>query len=264
MTEKTKVIAFSNNKGGSGKSTTCSNVGYSLALLGNRVLLVDSDMQQNLSLSFFAEDDVLAFSKNGENLYTALKNESGAEKYIKKTKYENLDILPAGIQMSCAEYELYLKKDGERTLSRVMKDISESGEYDFILIDSPPSLGMLAMNIMCAADYLVIPVEASPWGLFGLANMLEFVQKAMEISPKLSLLGVALTKADERKSYFRQTVENLSEIEGVRFFKTFIRVDSAIEWSQDNSMPVAAYKKSCRSAKEYIELTKEIIGYVGR
>ena len=264
MQKKTKVIAFANNKGGSGKSTTCSNVGYALTLEGYRVLLVDADMQQNLSLSFFAEDDVLAFSESGENLFTALQRECDAGEFIRKTKYENLDLLPSGVLMSGAEYELYGKNEKELVLAHVLAGVKESGEYDFILIDSPPTLGMLVMNVMCAADFLLIPIEASPWGLFGLANMLEFFGKAGEINKDLSLLGIAITKANERKNYFKQTKETLSEIDGVRLFENYIRIDSAVEWAQDNSAPVLAYKKSSRSAKEYHELTKEMLKYVSR
>ena len=264
MNRETKIIAFANNKGGSGKSTTCSNIGYVLAKEGYRVLLVDADMQQNLSLSFFEEEEVLAFSESGENLFTAIKDECDASAFIRKTKYENLSLLPSGILMSGAEFELYGKKDMEKTLARVLAGAKQSGEYDFILIDSPPTLGMLVMNIMCAADHLLIPIEASPWGLFGLANMLDFFAKAKEQNHALSLLGIAVTKADERKNYFRQTMEFLTETKGVRVFKNYVRIDSAVEWAQDNSQPVAAYKKSSRSAKEYTEMTKEMLEYVDR
>ncbi len=261
---KTKVIAFANNKGGSGKSTTCSNIAYALSTLSYRVLLLDADMQQNLSLSFFSEDEVMDFSKSGATLFDAVKNASDASAFIRKTKYEGVDLIPAGILMSGAEYELYTKKERERVLAKSIEKIKESGEYDFILIDSPPTLGMLVMNIMCASDYLVIPIEASPWGLFGLANMLDFYTKAKETNPALSLLGVAITKADERKNYFRQTKETLSDIDGVRLFKNYIHVDSAVEWAQDVSAPVTAYKRSSRSSVEYYELAKEILGYVSR
>ena len=264
MSKETKIIAFANNKGGSGKSTTCSNIGYVLAKEGYRVLLVDADMQQNLSLSFFEEEDVLAFSESGENLFTAIKEERDARDFVRSTKYENLSLLPSGILMSGAEFELYGKKNAETTLARVLAGAKASGEYDFILIDSPPTLGMLVMNIMCAADFLLIPIEASPWGLFGLANMLDFFAKAKEKNTALSLLGIAVTKADERKTYFRQTMEILSEIENVSVFKNYVRIDSAVEWAQDNSQPVAAYKKTSRSAKEYTEMTKEMLEYVYR
>jgi chromosome partitioning protein len=235
-----------------------------LAKEGYRVLLVDADMQQNLSLSFFEEEEVLAFSESGENLFTAIKEERDVRAFVKKTKYENLSLLSSGILMSGAEFELYGKKNAEFTLARVLSGAKASGEYDFILIDSPPTLGMLVMNIMCASDFLLIPIEASPWGLFGLANMLDFFAKAKEKNTSLSLLGIAVTKADERKGYFRQTMEFLGELENVNVFKNYVRVDSAVEWAQDNSQPVTAYKKTSRSAKEYTEMTKEMLEYVDR
>ena len=110
----------------------------------------------------------------------------------------------------------------------------------------------------------MIPVEASPWGLFGLANMFDFIDKVSEISPRLSVMGIMVTKADERKSYFKETLKTLKETEGVRVFEGYVRVDSAIEWSQDNSKPVVAYKKYSRSALEYKELAKEMIKYADR
>ena len=120
------------------------------------------------------------------------------------------------------------------------------------------------MNIMCTADYLVIPVEASPWGLFGLANMFDFVNQVRTIAPRLEVLGIAITKVDERKNYFKQTLETLREGNIAHLFETVIRVDSAIEWSQDNSQPVVAYKKYSRSALEYKKLAKEIVEHAGR
>ena len=119
------------------------------------------------------------------------------------------------------------------------------------------------MNLLCASDHLVIPVEASPWGLFGLANMLEFVNTVQEMAPQLSLLGLVLTKVDERKNYFKQTREYLQEMEDIRVFDSYIRVDSAIEWAQDNSQPVVTYRKSSRSAKEYTALAQEVAEYAG-
>ena len=145
-------------------------------------------------------------------------------------------------------------------MKRCLGSIIESEEYDYILIDAPPTLGGWVMNILVASDGLIIPVEASPWGLFGLANMFEFLSAVQQISPELKLLGIAVTKVDTRKNYFKQTMETLKELDDVHVFENFIRVDSSIEWAQDNSVPVVAYKKSSRSAKEYLELTKEIEG----
>lgn len=161
--------------------------------------------------------------------------------------------------MSSIEYELFTKWQRELILKKLLKNVKESGEYDYILADAPPTLGGWVMNLLCASDYLIIPVEASPWGLFGLANMFEFLQTTQEIAPDLSLLGVVITKVDERKNYFRQTKEALEALEDIHLFSSLIHVDSSVEWAQDNSRPVVDYKKSSRSAKEYVALTQEIL-----
>ena len=256
---KTKVICFANNKGGSGKSTTCSNVGYAFASMGKRVLLIDGDMQLNLSLSFFSEDEVLEMAKGEKNLFEAMRRERDLSDYIVPTVYENLDLIPSSTLMSGIEVELFTKWQREFVLRKCLERVKASGEYDYILIDSPPTLGGWVMNIMCASDHIIIPVEASPWGLFGLANMFEFTEKVRQIAPKLSLLGIAVTKADARKNYFHQTLETLGELENVYLFKNVIRTDSTVEWAQDNSKPVLVYKRTSRSAKEYSELAKEIL-----
>lgn len=254
----TKVIAFANNKGGSGKSTTCANVAYAMTMDGYKVLMIDGDMQLNLSLSYFDEDKVLDFAKGEKNLYKAIIKQERLDDYIVHTGYERLDLIPSSTLMSSIEYELFTKWQREFILKKCLSGIKESGEYDYILIDSPPTLGGWVMNILCAADYLIVPVEASPWGLFGLANMVDFYNEVREINPALNLAGIVVTKVDERKNYFKQTKETLSELEDIYVFTSYIRVDSSIEWLQDNSKPVIVYKKSSRSASEYIELAKEV------
>ena len=261
---KTKVICYANNKGGSGKSTTCSNIGYSLTTLGYKVLLIDGDMQMNLTLSFFDDETSLEYAKNGKNMYTAIKEQRDLTPFIVSTGYEGLDIIPSSTLMSSIEFDLFTKWQREFILRSGLSKIRESDAYDYILIDAPPTLGCWVMNIMCASDYLVIPVEASPWGLFGLANMFEFYEQVSRISPDLELMGIAITKANERKNYFKQTVESLQALDNVKLFDTYIRTDSSIEWSQDNSKPVMVYKKSSRSAQEYLEMAKEVIEYANR
>ena len=261
---KTKVIAFANNKGGSGKTTTCSNVGCAMAMQGKKVLLIDGDMQMNLTLSFFDEEQSLAFAESGKNIYTAMKEERDLTDFIVPTKYEGLDMVPSTSLMSSIEFDLFTKWQREVILKKCLAPVLARGIYDYVLIDAPPTLGGWVMNVMVASDFVIIPVEASPWGLFGLANIFEFVGHVKDISPRLEILGVAITKADERKNYLKQTIETLQETEGVRLFDTYIRVDSAVEWAQDNSQPVVAYKKASRSATEYTALAKEIMDNVNR
>ena len=163
---KTKVIAFANNKGGSGKTTTVSNVACAMAKSGLRVLVIDGDMQMNLTLSFFDEERSLSFAEGGKNLYTAIKEERDLTDYVAETEYRGLDIIPSSSLMSSIEFDLFSKWQREIILKKCLAPILARGYYDYVLIDSPPTLGGWVMNIMCASDFVIIPVEASPWGLF--------------------------------------------------------------------------------------------------
>ena len=257
--KKTVTICFTNNKGGSGKSTTCSNVGAAMARAGKKVLLVDGDMQLNLSLSFFSEEKVLEMAAGEMNLYHAIGGQKDLTDYIVHTPYEGLDLIPSSTQMSSIEYELFTKWQREFILRKCIQKIKDAGNYDYILIDAPPTLGGWVMNILCASDRVIIPVEASPWGMFGLANMFEFLNEVKQITPELEVAGIAVTKVDTRKSYYKQTMETLHELEDIHVFEQIIRVDSSVEWSQDNSIPVVEYKKSSRSAREYTRLAEEVM-----
>lgn len=259
-----KVICFANNKGGSGKSTTCANLGCGLSLLGKRVLLIDGDMQCNLSLSYFSEESVLEMAKGDKNLFQAMRTQADLTDYAVRTPYENLDMIVSSTLMSGIEYELFPKWQREFVLKKALEKLKNSDRYDYILIDAPPTLGSWVINILCASDNLIIPVEASPWGLFGLANMFEFLGQIKDLAPELKLLGIVVTKVDARKNYFKQTLETLREWEDVHVFDTVIRMDSNIEWSQDNSKPVVLYRKSSRSAGEYMNLTQEVEKLAGR
>ncbi len=261
--KETITICFTNNKGGSGKSTTCSNVGAAMAQLGKKVLLVDGDMQLNLSLSFFSEEEVLRMAGSEQNLYYAVRSQADLTDFIVPTSYENLDLIPSSTLMSSIEYELFPKWQREFILRKCLKNIKEAGTYDYILIDAPPTLGGWVLNILCASDKVIVPVEASPWGMFGLANMFDFLEDVKEMTPGLEVMGIVVTKADIRKGYYKQTLETLKqtsdETDRVPVFDSIIRIDSSIEWAQDNSAPVVEYKKSSRSAKEYVRLAEEVM-----
>ncbi len=261
---KTRTVAFVNNKGGSGKSTTCANVGYALATMGKRVLLVDGDMQMNLTLAYLDEEAALSYAKNGNNLYSVVKEGRHIEDMIVKTSYEGLDIVPSSTLMSGVEYDLFSRWQRELILKKALAAVKASEKYDYILLDAPPTLGGWVMNILAASDYAVIPVEASPWGIFGLANMVDFIGEVHEISPELSVMGIAVTKADERKNYFKETLSDLRSQGRFHIFDTVIHTDSAVEWAQDRSLPVGAFKKTARSAREYCALAKEICNYADR
>ncbi len=254
----TIVISFANNKGGSGKSTTASNIGAALAREGYRVLLIDGDMQMNLTLAFMDEDTALEYAKSGNNLYSVMKDGRDLAEVILPNVADKLDLIPSTTLMSGIEFDLFTKWQREFILKKALEPIKAQGTYDYILIDSPPTLGGWVMNIICASDYVIIPVEASPWGIFGLVNMVDFVNEVRTLTPSVSILGIAITKADERKKYFKETSAELRAQQAFPLFDTVIHTDSAVEWAQDRSTPVVLCKKSARAAKEYIELAKEI------
>lgn len=260
---KTITVCFTNNKGGSGKSTACANLGYELAARGKKVLLIDGDMQLNLSLSYFDEDAVLEMAESDRNLYNAICNKKDLKDYVVSTPYENLDLVPSSTLMSQVDYELFTMMQREFALKKCLKTLKDKGGYDYILIDAPPTLGTWVINILCASDYVIVPVEASPWGLFGLANMFDFLGNISEISDA-QVMGVLISKVDERKNYYKQTKEILDSYESIDVFETCIHVDSSIEWAQDASQPVSVYKKSTRSAKEFRSLAEEVINYGSR
>ncbi|MEG1505646.1 MAG: AAA family ATPase, partial [Lachnospiraceae bacterium] len=223
---QTKVICFANNKGGSGKTTTCSNIGYALSLLNQKVLLIDGDMQMNLSLSFCEEEEVFAYAEGTLNLFEGIRTQGELSQNIVHTKYEGLDLIPSSTRMSGIEYELFSKRQRELILKKGIAGIRKQGDYDYILIDAPPTLGGWVTNILHASDDLIIPVEASPWGLFGLANMFEYLIEVQKTAVDLKLMGIAVTKVDTRKNYFKQTLETLEALDEVKVFQNYIRVDS--------------------------------------
>ena len=120
------------------------------------------------------------------------------------------------------------------------------------------------MNILCASDRVIIPVEASPWGMFGLANMFEFLNEVKQITPELEVAGIAVTKVDTRKSYYKQTMETLYELEDIHVFEQIIRVDSSVEWSQDNSIPVVEYKNQAEVPGNIRDWQRRSWNYVSR
>ena len=260
---KTETICFANNKGGSGKSTTCANLGYELSAAGKKVLFVDGDMQLNLSLSFFDEDEVLKMAQSRRTLYEAIRERKDLSGYIVNTPYEGLDLVPSTTLMSQVDYDLFTMMQRELILKKCLKDLKEKGIYDYILIDAPPTLGIWVINILCASDHVILPIEASPWGFFGLANMFDFLNGLKELTDA-DIMGVLITRVDERKNYYRQTKDILKAYESIHVFETFIHVDSAIEWAQDASVPVALYKKNTRSALEFKKLAQEVIKYGSR
>ena len=246
-----KTVMFTSAVPGEGKSQITVSEAMSLAGLGKKVLVVDADIRKSVLLTRYQVEQEV------HGLTEYLSGQRQMEEVICTTDIQGMDIIFAGP---------YSPNPSELLAEPLFKELilKKREEYDYILIDAPPTLGGWVMNILCASDKVIIPVEASPWGMFGLANMFEFLNEVKQISPDLEVAGIAVTKVDTRKNYFKQTMETLHQLESIYVFEHVIRVDSSVEWSQDNSIPVVEYRKSSRSAKEYTELAEEVMNRVSR
>ena len=254
---KTKVICFTNNKGGSGKTTTCSNVGFGLRELGKKVLMIDGDMQLNLSLSLFDEDTVLAYAQSDKNLYEAIKRQDDLTDYIVNTKYEGLDLIPSSTLMSSIEYELFTKWQREYILKKGLKKIRESEVYDYILIDCPPQLSILTINALSCADGVLIPVKTDYLAYRGLTQLQDSIREIQElINPELKVLGVIATLYDARVSDDKDILALLKE--EYNLVGVVKRLAVAKKGIYDG-LAVVEQAPSSEIAKEYTAIAKMII-----
>lgn len=254
----TKVITIANNKGGSGKSTAVSNLSYSLTEInkGVKILQIDSDMQMNLSYSYGIERDV------EKNLNVALIKEESLENYIKKTSYNNIDIVISDFDMATIEMTLFTKTLRESVFKRILQPVVEKGLYDYIILDTNPTLGMLNFNILNASDYVFIPVEMSAFGILGLEVVTKFIKQVQNINTNLQLGGVLRTKVDKRENVTKDADELLKDVFGDKILNTYISVDTNVKKAQWNSIPLNIYNQGSRATEQYRELAKEVIKIV--
>lgn len=246
------IIAFANHKGGVGKTTSVANIGAALHQKGNRVLLVDLDAQQNLTSCFLPDDKVEALEVS---IYNALV---GKEPLPVITLKDRLSIVPSGIELARAEIDLSQKLAREQLLKRLLQPIAE--EYDFILLDCPPSLGVITTNALTAAEALYIPLTAEALPLKGLRMLEAVVEEVKEsINPTLSLSGVFVTRYNTRKSLNNMVLETIAEKYGSVVFATKIRENVAIAEAPLMQQPICEYAPKSKGAEDYEALTEEIL-----
>lgn len=254
----TNVITIANNKGGSSKTSVCSGLGYALSEIdNNRILLIDSDMQMNLSYSYGLE------RSDNLNLNIALRKEENLLDYIIKTNFNNIDIIISDFQMATMEMVLFTKTLRETVFMRILKPVIEAGIYDYIIIDTNPTLGMLNLNVLNASDYVIIPVEMTKFGLLGLEIIISFIeQQAQKINNKLDIIGILRTRVDIRENITHDAEKLLKQEVGDKTLETFISVDTNIKRSQWESDPILPFRLNSRVAEQYRALAKEVIRYV--
>lgn len=245
------TIAFSNHKGGVGKTTSVANIGAALAKRGRKVLLVDLDAQRNLTSSFLPDADV---EKQDVTIYEALRGEAALPIVPLR---DGLALVPAGIELAKADLQLSQQLAREQLLKRALAP--HVAAYDYILLDCPPSLGVLTINALTAADAVYIPLTAETLPLKGL-RMLEEVAEEIRstLNPSLSLSGVFVTKYDERRSLNKAILDAIARRYGDALFKTKIRDNIAVAEAPLAQAPVVDYKPSSNGARDYEALTDEI------
>lgn len=246
------IIAFANHKGGVGKTTSVANIGAALNQKGNKVLLVDLDAQQNLTSCFLPDEKVEALEVS---IYEALVGKAPLPVIPLR---DGLSIVPSGIELARAEIDLSQKLAREQLLKRLLQPIAE--DYDFILLDCPPSLGVITTNALTAAEALYIPLTAEALPLKGLRMLEAVVEEVREsINPTLSLSGVFVTRYNTRKSLNNMVLETIADKYGSVVFNTKIRENVAIAEAPLMQQPICEYAPKSKGAEDYEALTEEIL-----
>jgi chromosome partitioning protein len=247
---KQKNIAILNQKGGVGKTTTAINLAAYLAKKANRVLVVDSDPQHNASSGLGLGDQEIKHNLTDLMLDSSQKT----LEVIKKTDIKNLDILPCDARLASAELELTSKKDREYFLKNALNDLN----YDYVLIDCPPSLGLLTVNALTAADLVLIPVQAEYYALEGLSQLLQVMQQVRKsLNTKLELLGVLITMYDKRTGLSTQVYNEVKEHFGNKLFKTVIPRNVKLAEAPSFGKPISDHDRWSKGARAYKALAKE-------
>ncbi|AME08938.1 sporulation initiation inhibitor protein Soj [Gemella bergeri ATCC 700627] len=248
-----KIIAICNQKGGVGKTTSSINTAASLAYLKKKVLLIDTDPQANATSG-------IGIDKNDvkSSIYNILVDEVDINEVILKTDYENLDIVPSSIALAGAEVELVSAISREQRMKNAIADIKD--QYDYIIIDCPPSLGLITLNSLTAADGVIIPVQTEYYALEGLSqlmNTFNIVRK--HLNSHLDIFGVLLTMTDSRTNISNQVGEQVREHFKGKVFETVISRTVRLSEAPSFGEPIIEYAKNSNGAKQYIALAKEVI-----
>jgi chromosome partitioning protein len=248
-----KIIAIANQKGGVGKTTTTVNLAASLGVLEKKVLLIDADPQANASSGLGV--DVATVERS---TYQVLEHTISAKDAIIKTNSPNVDIMPAHIDLVAIEIELVDKENREYMLKEALKDIKD--DYDFVVIDCAPSLGLITLNALTSADSVVIPIQCEYYALEGLGKLLNTIKSIQKIhNPDLDIEGLLLTMFDSRLRLSNQVVAEVKKHFQNMVFKTIIQRNTRLGEAPSYGESIIAYDATSKGAVNYLNLANEII-----
>ena len=257
LIDMAKILAFTNQKGGVGKTTSAVNVSLSMAVTEVRTLLIDLDPQANASTGLST-----LFEKQSGSIYDILLKGSGIKDAITKTSFSHLDIVCSTNDLVGAEIELVSIMAREFQLQKALKEVHN--EYDVIIIDCPPSLGLLTLNAFTASDSLVIPIQCEYYALEGLGQLLNTVRLVQRhLNTSLEIVGNIMTMYDGRLNLSRQVVSEVDSFFKDKLFKTFIHRNVRLSEAPSFGKPVLLYDANSTGAQNYMNLTEEILQRVG-
>ena len=248
-----KIVSFSNQKGGVGKTTTCVNMAAYLAEFGKKALIVDIDPQGNATTG-------LGFSKSAlkQSAYNVLIDDEKASENIVHTEVPNLDLLPSNIDLAGAEVELVYKKSREKMLKNALAEVRDA--YDYILIDCSPSLGLLTINALAAADSVIIPIQSEYYALEGLSQLMNSITLVKQhLNPALEVDGVVLTMYDNRSLISRQIAEEIRKFFTKRLFEIVVPRNVRLVEATSYGKPIMLHDPKCAGARAYRALTQEYL-----